>query len=97
MTLAAHQSHEFLRRRLVAVLVALLRHGATNPWPFRLSGSLAIERQSTGALTPGRAFDRWMDAFAARNGVADSDVAFARVGLRLFCWVHDALLENGPM
>ena len=73
---AAHQTHEFLRRRLVAAtdVAALLRHRAGNPGPFRPQGIVLIDPR-LGSRTQN--FNRWLAGFAGRVFIANIDVAIA--------------------
>jgi hypothetical protein len=79
---AAHQSHEFLRRRLVAAadVAALLRHRPGHPGTFRSQQILSQGRRRLDRR-PGSVvcedFNRWLTGSAGQPFIANIDVAIA--------------------
>ena len=68
--------HQLLRRRLVAAVAALLRHGDGNPRPRFIQ-----EIGWLGAQARGQALDRRLAWFAGRVFTANIDVAIGHDGI----------------
>ena len=77
--MAAHQMHEFLRRRYMsAAAVAMLqRHGATSPDPVRFRWASAVDPQLGRAVRLSQTFNRPPTGFADQAFVANIDAAAA--------------------
>ena len=69
---AADQVYEFLRRRHIAAVAALLRHRTANPGPLGFHGSRWVNPGRGGVITRGQTFDDRLSELAA-----NMDVAFA--------------------
>jgi hypothetical protein len=76
---AAHQVHEFLRRRLIAAtaVAALLRHCDTNPWPFFLQGIWFVDPQLGTTVGLRQTPNNRLAGLAGRGFIANIDVAIA--------------------